>query len=89
MTNNNENRKAEQDMTRDLVYTVSKDQLNLVLSFFSRLDSKLSVLLAIDTGMLAVLGTDAPPLQALSWAMIIASALTVLLLGTSIARLFS
>jgi hypothetical protein len=33
----------------------ARDQLNLVLSFFSRVDAKASALLAIDTGMLALL----------------------------------
>ena|SRR5437870_9427064 len=40
----------------------ARDQLSLVLSFFSRVDSKASALLAIDTGMLAILSSNAPPL---------------------------
>jgi hypothetical protein len=75
-------------MDRDKLYTVSKDQLTLVLNFFARIESKLSVVLAIDTGMLAVLTTDAPPLKALSGPMIATAALAILLLAASIFFLY-
>jgi len=75
-------------MKPENLYATSKDQLNLVLSFFPRVDSKLSVVLAINTGMLAVLGTDAPPLEALSWPVILAAGAAVLLLGASIVFLY-
>jgi hypothetical protein len=39
----------------------ARDQLNLVLGFFARVDTKASVVLAINTGMLAVLASNAPP----------------------------
>jgi hypothetical protein len=51
-------------------------------------DSKLSVVLAVNTGMLAVLGADAPPINALSWAMVISAGLAVALLGVSIVFLY-
>jgi hypothetical protein len=38
----------------------AKDQLNLVLGFFSRVDTKLSVILGVDLGMLGLLLTKAP-----------------------------
>jgi hypothetical protein len=38
----------------------ARDQLNLILSFFSRVDAKLSTVLAIDTGMLAALSASLP-----------------------------
>jgi hypothetical protein len=50
----------------------ARDQLTLVLSFFSRVDAKASALLAIDTGMLAILTSNALPLTAAS-AMSVAS----------------
>jgi hypothetical protein len=75
-------------MKPESFYAASKDQLNLVLGFFSRVDSKLSVLLAIDTGMLAVLGTNAPPVQALSVGMAVAALAAVALLGASIVFLY-
>jgi hypothetical protein len=75
-------------MRPETLYTASKVQLNLVSSFFSRVDSKLSVVLAIDTGMLAVLGTDAPPPKDLSWYMAAAGLLSVVLLGASIVFLY-
>lgn len=49
----------------------SKDQLNLVLSFFSRVDSKASVVLAVDTGMVGYLATHLPaPRTLASWELI-------------------
>ena len=42
-------------------------QLNLVLSFFSRIDTKLSVILGLDLGMLAMLSTLMPSVAQLSW----------------------
>jgi hypothetical protein len=75
-------------MKPENLYPASKDQLNLVLSFFSRVDTKLSVVLALDTGMLAVLGTDSPPLKAYSWPMLVAVAITVALLAVSIVFLY-
>lgn len=50
----------------------ARDQLNLVLSFFPRVDAKASALLAIDTGMLALLTSKAPPpttMQVLSYVL--------------------
>jgi hypothetical protein len=44
----------------------ARDQLTLVLGFFARVDAKASVVLAINTGMLAVLASNAPPLVRMS-----------------------
>jgi hypothetical protein len=75
-------------MTAEKLVQSSKDQLNLVLSFFPRVETKLSVLLAINTGMLAVLGTNAPPLSAFSLLMKVITATTLLLLAASIVMLY-
>jgi ABC-type phosphate transport system permease subunit len=75
-------------MKPENLYSASKDQLNLVLSFFSRVDAKLSVVLAVDTGMFAVLGADSPPIKNFSWFMIIFAAITILLLASSIVFLY-
>lgn len=75
-------------MKPENLYSASKEQLNLVLSFFSRVDAKLSVVLAVDTGMLAVLGTDSPPLKAYSWPMFGSVAITVILLALSVVFLY-
>ena len=75
-------------MKSENLYSASKDQLSVVLSFFSRVDAKLSVILAVDTGMLAVLATDAPPVKHFSWLMIIFAAITILLLALSIIFLY-
>ena len=60
------------------------DQLNLVLSFFPRVDSKLSVVFAINTGILAVLAADAPALRAFTVSMTVATSVTIVLLALSI-----
>ena len=73
--------------TEDLL-GASKDQLNLILSFFARVESKLSVLLAINTGMLAFLASNAPPLKEFSCWMEISATATLLLLAGSIAVLY-
>jgi hypothetical protein len=75
-------------MKPENLYPASKDLLNLVLSFFSRVDAKLSVVLAVDTAMLAVLAADAPPVKAFSVLIIIFASITILLLGMSIIFLY-
>jgi hypothetical protein len=62
----------------------ARDQLSLVLSFFSRVDAKASALLAIYTGMLALLTSKAPPfttMPVLSYAL---AGATVAMLGGSL-----
>jgi hypothetical protein len=44
----------------------AREHLSLVLGFFSRVDAKASVVLAINTGMLAVIASNAPPLRQMS-----------------------
>jgi hypothetical protein len=75
-------------MKPENLYPASKDQLNLILSFFSRVDAKLSVVLAVNTGMLAVLGADSPPIKVYSWLMVTVLAVTIALLGLSILFLY-
>jgi hypothetical protein len=72
----------------DRLISAAKDELSLVLSFFPRVESKSSVVLAIDTGMLAFLATNAPPFDSFSKLMLIVSAATVILLAASIAMLY-
>jgi hypothetical protein len=48
--------------TADRNVTASK-QLDLVLSFFVRVDGRLSVLLGVNVGMLGVLAVNAPPVR--------------------------
>lgn len=75
-------------MTPEALRAASKEQLALVLGFFPRVDAKLSVLFAINAGMLAVLGTNAPPLKDLSLAMLLIGGLAVLLIAASIVFLY-
>lgn len=44
-------------------FTAAWNQLTLVLSFFARIDTKLSVVLGLDLGMLTLLATKAPSLD--------------------------
>jgi len=59
-------------MKPELLPVAAKDQLNLVLSFFPRVDSKASVVLAVDTAMLGYLASKIPQLKwPLSWPLLI------------------
>jgi hypothetical protein len=62
----------------------ARDELNLVLGFFARVDAKASVVLAINTGMLAVLASNAPPLRKMSVLAGIAAVITVLIIAASL-----
>lgn len=57
----------------------ARDQLAMILSFFPRVDAKLSTVLAVDTAMMATLSASVPVLQKVSWYMavtpIVASAM--------------
>lgn len=50
-------------MKQELLVGAAKDQLSLVLSFFGRVDSKASVVLAVDTAMLGYLASKIPELK--------------------------
>jgi hypothetical protein len=50
-------------MKPELLTSVAKDQLNLVLSFFSRVDAKASVVLGVDTAMAGYLAVRMPSLK--------------------------
>jgi len=75
-------------MTSEHQKTAALEQLNLILSFFPRVDAKLSVLLAVNTGMLAVLATNTPPPAKLSWLGATAAIIAVLLIAASICFLY-
>jgi len=59
------------------------DELALVLSFFSRVDAKASVVLAVDTGMIGYLSSHLPSLGSVCWWELIAPACTVAFLFCS------
>jgi hypothetical protein len=75
-------------MEQKLLLESSRDQLNRVLGFFPRVDSKASVVLAVDTGMLAFLVTHIPRLESLSWWEIAILFATIVLLGVSLWHLY-
>jgi hypothetical protein len=62
----------------------ARDQLTLVLSFFPRVDAKASAILAINTGMLAVLASNAPPLLTLSVFSCISAGIAVAVIAGSL-----
>lgn len=66
---------------------VAAQQLDRVLSFFPRADSKGSVVLAVDTGMLAILAGNCPAVTAFDWWMLL-PLLPLVLLGISLCRLY-
>jgi hypothetical protein len=75
-------------MTSDKRLDLAKEQLTRTLSFFPRLDSKMSVVLAIDTSMLAFLATRAPALTGMNWCSGAAAVIAILLLATSLWYLY-
>lgn len=66
---------------------ICQSQLTLVLSFFPRVDSLSSVLLAINTGMLAVLGATTPFPTKLEW-LTLAIVLAFLFIALSLWHLY-
>lgn len=66
---------------------ITQDQLNRVLGFFSRADAKASVLLAVDTSMLALLAANAPSVKSFHWHLLFVL-LPVSLIGGSLWHLY-
>lgn len=62
----------------------ARDQLTLTLSFFSRVDAKASALLAINTGMLAILASNAPPVAAMSVLSYVPAGIAVAMIAASL-----
>jgi hypothetical protein len=75
-------------MKQELLPSAARDQLNLILSFFPRVDSKASVVLAVNTGMLGYLASKMPaPATIAAWELI-APTIAFLLLGISFVYLY-
>lgn len=66
---------------------IAETQLDRVLAFFSRADAKGSVLLAVDTGMLAILASNYP-LSGSFDRMLLITLIPVLLIGISLWHLY-
>jgi hypothetical protein len=71
-------------MTNQQRLDLAKDQLNRTLGFFPRLDAKHSVVLAVDTGMLAFLFTRMPDWHVITGWFAVAPVIAVVLLALSI-----
>lgn len=74
-------------MKHEHLSEVAAAQLDRVLAFFPRADAKGSVLLAVDTGMLAFLASNSPPSASFDWWILI-TLLPALLLGISLWHLY-
>lgn len=66
---------------------IAGNQLDRVLAFFPRVDAKGSVLLAVDTGMLAVLASDYPSSHSFDY-MLLITLVPVLFIGISLWHLY-
>jgi hypothetical protein len=75
-------------MNTEPLIDASRHELDLVLGFFSRLESKSSVVLAIATAMIGFLAANAPALSAFSKWMYLSSGLTIFLLSVSFGFLY-
>ena len=75
-------------MKEELLPSAAKDQLHLVLSFFPRVDSKGSVVLAVNTGMLGYLATKMPATATIALWELAAPATAFVLLGISFVYLY-
>jgi hypothetical protein len=71
-------------MKTEVLPAQAKDELNLVLSFFSRVDAKASVVLAVDTAMAGYLASRFPsPKQLVTPWLLIVPFLSFALMGVS------
>ena len=70
-------------MDQKTLLSVCRDELALVLSFFARVDTKASVVLAVDTGMIGYLAAHLPVWASIRWWESLAPACTVALLTWS------
>jgi hypothetical protein len=75
-------------MKPELLPGVAKEQLNLVLSFFSRADAKASVVLGVDTAMAGYLASRMPSLKAMPYWQTLIPLTAFLLIGNSIWNLY-
>jgi hypothetical protein len=75
-------------MKTELLLAQAKDQLDLVLSFFSRVDAKASVVLAVDTGMAGYLASRLPPPNTVVPWLLLTPLLAFALVGFSLWHLY-
>ena len=75
-------------MKPELLPSVAKDELNLVLSFFARVDAKASVVLGVDTAMAGYLAGRMPSLKTMPYWQTLFPLAAFLLIGNSIWQLY-
>ncbi len=74
-------------MTNKELTDIAKDNLSRVLGFFPRVDTVSSIVLAVDVSALALLASNAPPLNGLDgWAVL--ALVAVVLIGLSLYHLY-
>lgn len=66
----------------------ARDQLNLILGFFARVDTKLSVVLGVDLSMLGLLSAKAPAMQDITSNAWSAATLFLIAAGMSLTHLY-
>ena len=74
---------TENELAKD-----ARDQLSLVLSFFPRVDAKLSTILAVDIAMLATMSAAVPSFHQITAAAACAAVLTAILMALSFFNLY-
>jgi hypothetical protein len=75
-------------MKNELLLDTARNQLNLVLSFFSRVDAKASVVLAVNTGMAGYLASKFPSPSTVSRFEVIVGLAVFVLIGLSLWHLY-
>lgn len=70
-------------MKQEQLIAASNAELQLVLSFFPRVDAKASVILGIDTAMVGYLSAHFPPINSLRWWECISPTIAFALLAVS------
>lgn len=83
---NNQKETSEQDALGRL--SNARDQLDLVLGFFARVETKLSVVLGINLGMLGLLAAKAPPLNKINLACGLVTAVFLAFSALSLYQLY-
>jgi hypothetical protein len=76
-------------MKPELLSSAARDQLNLVLSFFGRVDARASVLFAVDTGMTGYLAGRMPPIKSVPVWQFCFPALAIGLIAFSLTHLYA
>lgn len=76
------------ELTQEQLIEITKDNLNRILSFFSRVDTLSSVVLALILGMYAIAASNAPSIQKIHIVQVVFIALFIFTSGFSLYQLY-